>query len=149
MHGTGGPCLPIQIQRTPIGRWLSRQFALGAWSSAAEHCGSALWPNVLSVVRKSRNAGGLLMRPAFSSNGARPMPFDSSENVHFNHSAVIVPFQYSLSGGYALLLRCLRVLGSPAWAIWVTVAAYMELIHLLARAQSCFSNLPLRPLAYP
>jgi len=55
----------------------------------------------------------------------------------------------SLSGGYARLRRCLRVLGSPAWAIWVTVAAYMELIHLLARAQSCFSNLPLRPVAYP
>jgi hypothetical protein len=31
-------------------------------ASAAERCGSALWPNVLSVVRKSRNSSGGLYR---------------------------------------------------------------------------------------
>jgi hypothetical protein len=31
-------------------------------ASAAEHCGPVLWPNVLSVVRKSRNSSGGLYR---------------------------------------------------------------------------------------
>src|SRR5260370_38168670 len=47
---------------------------------------------------------------------------------------------------------CAAVFVSPAkpgLAIWLTGAAQIELMDLLARAQSCFSNLLLRPAVYP
>jgi len=65
-------------------------------------------------------------------------------------SRLIHAFRQNPLSGYApvALLSSSR-LPRPAWAIWVTGAAQIELMDLLARAQSSFSNLLLRPAVYP
>src|ERR1700747_400758 len=55
----------------------------------------------------------------------------------------------SLSGGYARLRRCLRVLGSPALAIRGYWRGTITALNLLAPVQSCFSKLLARQYTHP
>ena len=119
-------------------------------ASAAERCRQT---DVLSVVRKSRNSSGGLYRcrrrSAHDRRRTNAMRFLMKTLRARPASRLIHAFRqnplWMRSGRAAVFVSSAK----PGLGIWVTGAAQIELIDLLGRAQSCFSNLLLRPAVYP
>ena len=86
-------------------------------ASAAEHCGSALWPNVLSVVRKSRNSSGGLFRcrrrSAHDRRRTNAVRFLMNALLAHPIPSLIHAFPAKPSLGTLSSHRCLRVPAKP------------------------------------
>jgi hypothetical protein len=114
-------------------------------ASAAERCGSALWRNVLSVVRKSRNSsGGLYRCRRRSAHDRRPtnaVRFLMNTLLAHPIPSLIRAFPAKNSLGTLGSHCCLRVPAKPLSRDPKLPAWHNHSSHLLAPVQSCFSKL--------
>src|SRR6201993_5577775 len=117
-------------------------------ASASERCGSALWRNGLSIVRKRRNSSGGLYRcrrrSAPDRRRTNALRFLMKTLRARPASRLIHAFRQKPLGlsGYTAFFVSSAKPGLDH--LGVIRAAYIGLMDLLARAQSYFSNLLLR-----
>ena len=114
-------------------------------ASASERCRSALWRNVLSIVRKSRNSSSGLYRcrrrSAYDRHRTNAMRFLMKTIVTGPPPRLIHAFRQNLSGCAWALAAVFVSLPKPRsrhpsyWRGTITA------LNLLAPVQSCFSKL--------